>query len=116
MFMLKSSKSQSVFAPILFVLIVATVIGAAGFYVFNHRKLFSGKTFSDRSRKLQIVAKPMSSINSLADGYEGCRQCDSIRLNRRRSRDTNRPLIFLPQRGPRDKYPVYAMADGELQI
>lgn len=118
MLMLKTNtKQQAGFAHFfLFFIILIVVVGAAGLYVFKKSDSGSGgggsfksvekNTDCSEADRVQMTHLPMN-IDDVASftPYGLIAGAHVTPIDH---------LYFYPKEGPRDKYPVFAMADGEI--
>lgn len=116
---MKTSKNpQSGFAHIILVIIIALLIGGLGFMAIKGlNKSKNGSGISDW--KAGCSGKDRVSMTHMPMNMDDVREVDPIGLTAGAHVTPIDHLYFYPKEGPRDKYPVYAMADGaiiEIQV
>ena len=111
-----ASKSESGFAHLfLFLIIVVAVIGAAGYFVIKKPKISSEKSaFSSVEKATNCSNADRVQMTHLPMNIDDVASFTPYGLIAGAHVTPIDHLYFYPKEGPRDKYPVFAMADGEI--
>ena len=112
--MTQKQKNQAGFAHLflfIFILVIIAIIGAVGFKVVSKNKenqagINSWKKGCTSDSRVAMTHKPMN--------MEDVKTVSPLGLTAGAHVTPIDHLYFYPQDGPRDKYPVYAMADGAI--
>lgn len=114
--MINNQKPHSGFIHIFLILvIVAAFIGGAGFFVFKYQDSINGSgSFSSVKKSDDCDDSDRVTLTHLPMNIKDVASVTPYGLIAGAHVTPIDHLYFYPKDGPRDKYPVYVMADGEI--